>query len=219
MLPVTPSARQGPHRSNTGMIYVRCLSLHTACSSALELLVKPNHSSNLSPYMCRRWGLKVSEMKMTRPDLIVVSICGSRQDVCLNVCLFVHLSLFSLGAMFSMNGSRSPGCSHTIRALIWSSRSKEFTGDLFEPDSIIITTHNPMKILSPHFSGQVIGFMLHHNIHIQKNTPKRFFWEFCLWCLYLHDNSLKFTQHTVSDRTPQRHFPSSFLASLPIWQG
>lgn len=28
-------------------------------------------------------------MKMTRPDLIVVSICGSRQDVCLNV----HLSM------------------------------------------------------------------------------------------------------------------------------
>ncbi len=28
-------------------------------------------------------------MKMTRPDLIVVSICGPRQDVCLNVYLSI----------------------------------------------------------------------------------------------------------------------------------
>lgn len=77
--------RPEPHRSNAAMIYVRCLSLHVACSSALERSVQPDRGSNLSPYVCRRCGAKVREMKMTRPDLIVLSICGLRQDVCLNV--------------------------------------------------------------------------------------------------------------------------------------
>lgn len=93
MLAVTPSASPEHRRSNTGMIYVPCPSLHTACSPAPELLAKPNYSSNLSPYVCRRRGAKVREMKMTRPDLIVVSICGSRQDVCLNVHLSIRPSV------------------------------------------------------------------------------------------------------------------------------
>lgn len=47
--------------------------------------------------MCGRWGSEVSEMKMTRLYLIVVSICGLRQDVCLNVYLSVcpYVSLLS----------------------------------------------------------------------------------------------------------------------------
>lgn len=93
MLAVTPSASPQPRRSNTGMIYVPCPGLHSACSPALELLSKANCSSNLSPYMCRSCGAEVREMKMTRPDLIVVSICGSRQDVCLNVYLSICASV------------------------------------------------------------------------------------------------------------------------------
>lgn len=47
-------------------------------------------------------GAKVSEMKMTRPDLIVVSICGLRQDVCLNVYLSIcpSVSLLSWRRVF-----------------------------------------------------------------------------------------------------------------------
>lgn len=71
------------------MIYVPRLSLHTAYSLAVELLVKVNSSSNLSLYV---WEVRaeVREMKMTRPSLIVVSICGLRQDVCLRVSLSVR---------------------------------------------------------------------------------------------------------------------------------
>lgn len=183
------SARQGPHRSNTGMIYVCCLSLHTACSSALELLVRPNHSCNLSPYMCRRWGLKVSEMKMTRPDLIVASICGSRQDVCLNVYLPVYLSVclsvFSLGARFFVNGWRFSGCSHTIEPLIWFSGSKEFTQGLLELDSIIIIRHYLEEILCECFSGHVIVFLPIHNVTTQK-IPIKFIFEY--WHLPIFAN-------------------------------
>lgn len=41
-------------------------------------------------------------MKMTRPDLIVVSICGSRQDVYLDVYLSIcpSVSLFSWRHVF-----------------------------------------------------------------------------------------------------------------------
>lgn len=106
MLAVTPSASPEPHRSNAGMIYVPCPSLHTTCSPAPELLATLHSSSNLSPYVRRRWGPKVREMKMTRPDLIVVSICGSRQDVCLNVHLSIcpSVSLLSRRRVFACVG-------------------------------------------------------------------------------------------------------------------
>lgn len=122
MLAVTPSANPEPSRSNAGMIYVPCPSLHTACSPALELLAKPNYSSNLSPYVCRRWGAKVSEMKMTRPDLIVVSICGSRQDVCLNVHLSICPSVWLLSwrRVFLWVGRDALAAVSHYSALIWS---------------------------------------------------------------------------------------------------
>lgn len=79
-------------KSNIGLIYVGCLSLHSACLSALEPLAKSKRSSNLSQYV---WEVRaeVREMKMTRPYLIVVSICGLRQDVCLSVYLSLRPSV------------------------------------------------------------------------------------------------------------------------------
>lgn len=129
------------------MIYVPCPSLHTACSPALELLVKPNCSSNLSPYMCRRWGAKVSEMKMTRPDLIVVSICGSRQDVCLNV----YLSICPSVSLMSWRRVLCPWVETLwLQAAIMGTDliQQEYRvhwRDLSGPDSIIITTHSLME--------------------------------------------------------------------------
>ncbi len=147
MLAVTPSASLEPRRSNTGMIYVPCPSLHATCSPALELLVKPNCTCNLSPYMCRSWGAKVSEMKMTRPDLIVVSICGSRQDVCLNVYLSICPSVLllswrrvlchSVETLWQQSVIMGPDLIQQERRVHWR--------DLSQPDSITITTHSLME--------------------------------------------------------------------------
>lgn len=157
MLAVTSSASPEHHRSNTGMIYVRCLSLHT-CSPALELLAKPNGSGNLSPYMCRRWGAKVSEMKMTRPDLIVVSICGSRQDVCLDVYLSIcpSVSLLSWRRVLCQWVETLWLQSAIMGTDLIQQEHRVHWRDLYRPDSIIITTRSLME----KFSLVLIVFLL-----------------------------------------------------------
>ncbi len=155
MLAVTPSASPEPHRSNTGMIYAPCLSLHTACSPALELLAKSNCGCNLSPYMCRRWGAKVSEMKMTRPDLIVVSICGPRQDVCLNVYLSIcpSVSLLSWRHVLCRWVETLWLQSAITGTDLIQQEYRVHWRDLSRPDSIIITTHSLMEKFFSGFSG------------------------------------------------------------------
>ena len=94
------AAGPGALRSNTGMIYVSCppapCALHAALVPAIDFGDQtPVPAVICLPHMCGRRRSKVREMKMTRPDLIVLSICGGfRQDVwARKVCLSVYLSV------------------------------------------------------------------------------------------------------------------------------
>lgn len=91
MLAVTSSACPGPHRSNTGMINVRCLSLHTPCLSALELLAKSNSSSNLSLYVWE--GRNRGQWNENDQTLLNCCIYMWLETGCLSECLSVYLSI------------------------------------------------------------------------------------------------------------------------------
>lgn len=211
MLPVTPSE---PRRSNTGMIYVPCPSLHTACSPALELLVKPNCSSNLSPYMCGRWGAKVREMKMTRLDLIVVSICGSRQDVCLNVYLSIcpSVSLASWRRVLSQWVETLWLQAAIMGTDLIQQEYRVHWRDLSRPDSIIITTHRLME------KYPLVSVALINGIPDLKTHKAPYKTSQCLMStikssLYLYI-FCETNYANVSDMTLRYLFASNFLTSL-----
>lgn len=158
MLAVTPSASSEPHRSNPGMIYVPCPSLHATCSPAPELLAALNSSSNLSPYVRRRWGPKVREMKMTRPDLIVVSICGSRQDVCLNVHLSIcpSVSLPSRRRVFVCVGRDAVAAVSHYRC--WSDPGGGFAEEICPTEMVSLSQHSLMEAIAPVSLLLIYGF-------------------------------------------------------------
>ena len=116
MLAVTSSARPGLHRSNTGMIYVPCLGPHTACSSAVELSVEFNSSSNLSPYVWEeRSGGQWNENDQTLLNCCIYFWFATDR---LSICQFVHLSCLCLGAVFHVRVLRPSGCSQPLGELI-----------------------------------------------------------------------------------------------------
>lgn len=118
--------------------FMSSVSADSACLSAPESLAKSKGSGNLSQYV---WEVraKVSEMKMTRPYLIVVSICSLTQDVCLSV----HLSLRPSVLLWSW---RHVSCHwvETVAAVslygCWFSWAWISVKRSFWTDSIIITT-------------------------------------------------------------------------------
>lgn len=90
--------------------------------------------------MCGRGGTEVREMKMTRPYLIVVSIRGLGQDVCLSVYLSICPSVLLLSwRHVSCQRVETFWLQSAIKRLIWSCRSSRFTeGISLDHDSIII---------------------------------------------------------------------------------
>ena len=162
------------------MIYVPCRSRQNECSAASELLAKPNYSSNLSPHVRRRWGGEGHEMKMTRPDLIVVSICSPRQDVCLNV----HLSICPSVSLLS----RRRALCEWVRTL-WLHTAIIGTGLILRDyrDTIINTTQSDGKRFLyfsncfPYLSPQI-----HTVVRVEFNQflpvlPSTC-WKFQIWC-------------------------------------
>ena len=133
-------------------------------------------------------------------------------SVWMSICLFVHLSSLLAPCIVSVGRDPLVAVSHYRH---WS--DSVHWGDLFAPDSIIITTEPDGKFSSG-FSGPLIVLLL---THTNKVPWKKYLenWLVSLWNiikshLYFHANSLKSSKYTSSYLIFHRHFCLQFLCQL-----
>lgn len=145
-------------------------------------------------------GRRVSAMKMTRPDLIVVSICGSRQDVCLNVYLSVcpSVSLLSWRHALCQLVETLWLQSAIMGTDLIQQEYRVHSRNLSRPDSIIITTHSLMEAFSP------VSLVLNNVVPDVSSSSQSavqkpgIYWLFGMInsCLYLYVHAVKYNKYT-----------------------